>query len=53
MTREEKIQQMSDLLNITGNTTKLIRFLLVQAANGLPPEEDDKIEAIIAILLAE
>lgn len=53
MTKEEKIQQMTDLINITGNTTKLIRTILISAATNLPEGDEDKIDQIIAILLAE
>lgn len=53
MTKEEKIQQLTDLINITGNTTKLIRFMLIQAAQNLPEGEEDKIDQVISILLAE
>ena len=53
MTREEKVQKLTDLINITGNTTKLIRFILVQAAQNLPAEDESKIDEIIAILELE
>jgi hypothetical protein len=53
MTREEKIEQLTNLINISGNTTKLIRFILIQAATNLPAEEEGKIDDVIAILLGE
>lgn len=47
MTKEEKIQQIADLLAISGNTTKLVRFFVMQA---LPSIDESKLDQILAIL---
>ena len=53
MTRQEKIDQLTALINVSGNVTKLIRFILIQAATNLSEEDEHKIDEVIAILEAE
>lgn len=47
MTKEEKIAQITDLLNITGNTTKLFRLNLIESLPNLDEAAIDKILEII------
>jgi len=48
MTKQEKLNQLSDLLEIPGNTTKIIRHFLLAALTQL--EDDEKLDAMIAML---
>ena len=47
MTKQEKIDQINELLPLTGNTTKLVRYFLLQALDNVP---EDKIDEILAVL---
>ena len=53
MTKEEKLENLRVLINIPGNVTKLIRFILISAATNLSEEDEHKIDEVIAILEAE
>lgn len=47
MTREEKLSQVEALLNQTGNTTKIVRYLIMQALHSL---DEAKVDEILAVL---
>lgn len=50
MTQEEKIAHISTLLLVSGNTTKMVRFFVLQALPNLPEE---KLDQIISVLESE
>lgn len=47
MTREEKIQLVTELLNTPENTTKLVKSFIIIA---LPNVEETKLDLILSIL---
>lgn len=51
MTKEEKIQLLTDLINTPGNTTKLIRFTVLECVKTL--EDETQLDKIISILQSE
>jgi hypothetical protein len=51
MTKQEKLDQLSTLLEIPGNTTRVIRHFLLAALGNI--EDDTKLDAIIALLSVE
>lgn len=47
MDKQEKIQRVAELLNISGNTSKLVRFILLQNLINI---DESKLDEIISIL---
>lgn len=47
MTKEEKIDLIVSLINQSGNTTKLVRYFVMQA---LPSIDESKLDEILAVL---
>lgn len=51
MNKEEKITLLTDLINVPGNTTKLVKALLLQAVINM--EDEAQLDNVISILQEE